>query len=78
MSFKLFMALFVICFAAIQDDKIPYKDCGSTSDVTVRSLDVKDCSKFPCVFHKGQTYDLHLDFTASNYKPFSNSNRCFI
>ncbi len=38
-------------------------ETGSISDVLI-----KDCTKAPCIFHKGENYTLNLKFTSSIIK----------
>jgi len=56
---NMFMAYFFI------KNVIRLSNQGSSSSVKVNYFDVKDCSTFPCVLKRNETYTLKLNFTSS-------------
>lgn len=43
--------------------EVNFEKCASNKFVTVESLDITPCSEEPCIFHKGSTVTVTVEFT---------------
>jgi Niemann-Pick C2 protein len=59
----------LVAVSVVLADPIKYKDCGSKGGISNINMDVADCAKFPCIFHKNGNASVTLTFTANQQFP---------
>ena len=72
MNAKTSFACLLFAVAVVPSKEICYKNCASSCLGRINNLDITPCDREPCVFRKGSTKNITIDFTP--YEVMTSAN----